>query len=47
MKNGGSRIGQRDEFHPNIDSKGATHLYPFPIEDAARTADQRDHHDVN
>ena len=47
MKNGGSRTGNRDEFHPNIDSKGATHLYPFPIEDAARTADQRDHHDVN
>lgn len=40
MKNGsGSRTGGRDEFHPNIDSKGATHLYPFPIEDAARTED--------
>ena len=47
MKNGGSRSGVRDEFHPNIDSKGATHLYPFPIEDAARTADQQEHRDIN
>ncbi len=39
MKNSSSRGSKRDEFHPNVDSRGATHLYPFPIEDAARTED--------
>ena len=47
MKNGGSRGGTRDEFHPNVDATGATHLYPFPIEDAARTSDQTVHRNVN
>jgi len=47
MKNGSSRGSKRDEFHSNIDSTGAVHLYPFPIEDANRTADQFDHKIVN
>lgn len=47
MKNGSSRGGKRDEFHPNIDSNGAAHLYPFPIEDANRTEDQFAHKHVN
>jgi hypothetical protein len=42
-----SRSGVRSEFHPNTDMQGVTHLYPFPIEDAARTQDQHDHRDVN
>jgi len=45
--NSSSRGSKRDEFHPNIDSNGATHLYPFPIEDAARTEDQDEHRKVN
>lgn len=48
MKNGGSSRGsKRNEFHPNIDSNGAAHLYPFPIEDANRTEDQYAHRKVN
>jgi hypothetical protein len=47
MKNGSSRGSQRDEFHPNTDAAGTTHLYPFPIEDAARTEDQHVHRKVN
>ena len=44
---GSSRGSKRDEFHPNIDAQGATHLYPFPIEDANRTEDQYEHRKVN
>ena len=40
MNNGSSRGSRRDEFHPNVDANGKSHLYPFPIEDAARTEDQ-------
>ena len=47
MKNGSSKGGMRDEFHPNVDSNGAAHLYPFPIEDANRTDDQFAHKQVN
>ena len=43
----GSRSSKRDEFHPNTDSRGTTHLYPFPIEDAVRTEDQHAHREVN
>ena len=39
--------GKRDEFHPNTDMNGVTHLYPFPIEDAARTEDQHAHREIN
>ena len=42
-----SRSGIRNEFHPNMDAKGVTHLYPFPIEDAQRTESQDDHRNVN
>ena len=44
---GSSRGSKRDEFNPNIDSNGVAHLYPFPIEDAARTEDQHAHREVN
>ena len=47
LKNKSSRGSQRDEFHPNTDSQGATHRYPFPIEDANRTEDQHAHRKVN